>query len=99
MRDLNSVLFEGEVRAVDKTHDNTPCAIRVLNNGIYGATDAKREPPLITVDLSSMSPDACNKLAKGCYLRVVGRLDMGPKKGMFIAAEHIEVRPEASRTA
>jgi len=94
MRELNSILLEGQVRTVHAHKGEPPFSIHLQNDGLQNPSEKEGPPGTVTVDISSMSPQIRLGLTKGRTVRIVGRLTVRHYGELVIAAEHIELKPE-----
>ena len=91
MSDLNSVLIEGTLMESKGKRDHSGVWLLIRSKVRGPIQDTKTT---FRVNLpASLNQRVGTNLTQGVKLRVVGKLQKESRMGMFVTAEHLEVRP------
>ncbi|PKL23547.1 MAG: hypothetical protein CVU43_16445 [Chloroflexi bacterium HGW-Chloroflexi-5] len=99
MKDLNSVLIEGDVKTVFTRKGKLPHALHLCSKGFDDGSETANSSALITVDLERLPQYSYAKVTKGSHVRIVGRLCARENGDMYVLAEHLELRAQRATAA
>lgn len=89
MKDLNSVLLEGNVKTVVQAEGEEDFRIIILDTDIFGSYD--KSVISVTINIPSSIGHIREGVIIGRHIRIVGRLGVGNSGALIVIAEHVEI--------